>query len=259
MISPDIESSRPRRAIVTGGGSARGIGIATAERLVRAGWTVGLTDLDADGLAANAGRLRDAGAADVPLAAGDVRSEADVAAAVATLVEGLGGVDALVNAAGISLPTKILETSLEEWENVFAVNVRGTFLVTKAVLPSMVAQRHGRIVNLSSVSGIRGGGIFGGTHYSASKAAVLGFTRAVARDFAHLDITVNAVAPSLIDTDLAAPHLSEAQMRGVLASIPAGRLGTPDDVAAVIAFLCTAESGYVTGEVVDINGGSHID
>ena len=141
----------------------------------------------------------------------------------------------------------------------FAVNVRGTFLATKAVLPAMVRQRHGRIVNISSVSGIRGGGIFGGTHYSASKAAVLGFTRAVARDFAHLDITCNAVAPSLIDTDLAAPHMSEDQRRDVLATIPAGRLGTPDDVAAVIAFLCTPESGYVTGEVVDINGGSHID
>jgi 2-hydroxycyclohexanecarboxyl-CoA dehydrogenase len=248
-----------RRAIITGAGSARGIGIATAEWLVRAGWTVGLTDLDGDGLAANAGRLRAIGATNVPVAAGDVRSEADVSAIVDALRGELGGVEALVNAAGISRPTKILDTSLEEWENVFAVNVGGTFLVTRAVLPTMVEQRHGRIVNISSVSGIRGGGIFGGTHYSASKAAVLGLTRAVAREFAHLDVTCNAIAPSLIDTDLAAPHLSGDQMRDVLASIPAGRLGTPDDVAAVIAFLCTPESGYVTGEVVDINGGSHID
>ena len=248
-----------RRAIVTGAGSARGIGIATAEWLVRAGWTVGITDLNADGLAANAARLKELGAQSVPTAAGDVRSEEDVIASVGALMGELGGVEALVNVAGISRPTRVLDTSLEEWENVFAVNSRGTFLVTRAVLPSMIEHRYGRIVNVSSVSGIRGGGIFGGTHYSASKAAVLGFTRAVAREVAQHGVTCNAVAPSLIDTDLATPNMSEEQKRDVLATIPAGRLGSADDVAAVIAFLCTPESGYVTGEVVDINGGSHID
>lgn len=254
-----MTSAETRRAIVTGAGSARGIGIATAEWLVRAGWTVGLTDLDGDGLAANAERLRGLGAEHVPVTPGDVRSEAEVGTAVKYLLGELGGIEALVNVAGISRPTRVLDTSLEEWENVFAVNSRGTFLVTKAVLPAMVEQRYGRIVNVSSVSGIRGGGIFGGTHYSASKAAVLGFTRAVAREVAQFGVTCNAVAPSLIDTDLATPNMSERQRHDVLATIPAGRLGSADDVAAVIAFLCTPESGYVTGEVVDINGGSHID
>jgi 2-hydroxycyclohexanecarboxyl-CoA dehydrogenase len=123
----------------------------------------------------------------------------------------------------------------------------------------MVERGYGRIVNVSSVSAIRGGGIFGGSHYSASKAAVLGFTRAVARECAGHGITCNAVAPGLVDTDLAAPYLTEEQRAGVIATIPVGRLATADDVAATIAFLCTPESSYVTGEVIDINGGSHID
>jgi len=124
---------RARRAILTGAGSARGIGIATAEHLVRQGWTVALTDLHADGLRANAERLAAAGATSVPVAVGDVRVEEDVDRAVGELLGVLGGVEALVNVAGISRPTRTLEISLEEWENVFAVNSRGTFLVTRAV------------------------------------------------------------------------------------------------------------------------------
>jgi len=247
------------RAILTGAGSARGIGIATAEHLVRQGWVVGLTDVLEDGLAANAERLAAAGAKQVATAVGDIRSEEDVNRAIGSLLAELGGVEALVNVAGISRPTRLLDTALEEWENIFAVNSRGTFLATKAVLPAMLERGYGRIVNVSSVSGIRGGGILGGTHYSASKAAVLGFTRAVAREFASRGVTCNAVAPGLVDTDLATPYMTDERRAGVIATIPVGRLGVPDDVAAVIAFLCTPESGYVTGEVVDINGGSHID
>src|SRR5579862_4207283 len=118
------DSGKARRAIVTGAGSARGIGIATAEWLVRAGWTVGLTDVDGAGLAKNARRLNDMGAERVPVTPGDVRSEADVNEAVGLLLRELGGVEALVNVAGISRPTRVLDTSLEEWENIFAVNSR---------------------------------------------------------------------------------------------------------------------------------------
>jgi NAD(P)-dependent dehydrogenase (short-subunit alcohol dehydrogenase family) len=188
-----------------------------------------------------------------------VSSESSVESAVGDVLAKLGGCDALVNVAGVTSPTTVVDMSLAEWERIFAVNSTGTFLVTRAVLPTMVASRYGRIVNMSSVSAIRGGGVFGGAHYSAAKAAVLGFTRALAREVAALGITCNAVAPGLVDTDLAAPHLSAEQRRAVLAGIPVGRLGTPADVAAVIGFLCSEESGYVTGEVVDINGGSHID
>jgi len=247
------------RAIITGAGSARGIGYATAERLVGQGWTVALTDLYEDGLRANAERLASEAAGSVPIAAADIRSEQDVLRAMHTLLGSLGGVEALVNVAGITSPTRLLDTSLEEWENIFAVNVRGTFLTTRAVLPAMAERGYGRIVNVSSVSAIRGGGIFGGVHYSASKAAVLGFTRAVAREYAAQGITCNAVAPSLADTDLATPHMTERQRAEIVASIPVGRLATADDIADVIAFLCSEASRYVTGEVVDVNGGSHID
>ena len=248
-----------RSAIITGAGSARGIGFATAEHLVGQGWSVALTDLYEDGLRANAERLLAAGAQRVPVAAADIRAEQQEKHAMGTLVGALGTVDALVNVAGITSPTRVLDTSLEEWENIFAVNVRGTFLATRAVLPAMAERGYGRIVNVSSVSAIRGGGIFGGAHYSASKAAVLGFTRAVAREYAGRGVTCNAVAPSLADTDLATPHMTEQQRAAVIASIPAGRLATADDIAGVIAFLCSEASRYVTGEVVDINGGSHID
>ena len=249
----------PPRAILTGSGSARGIGIATAEHLVRNGWVVGLTDISRDGLEANAKRLADTGAEKVATAVGDIRSEAAVERAIATLLHGLDGVEALINLAGISRPTRVLDTTLEEWEDVFAVNSRGTFLATKAVLPAMLERGYGRIVNVSSVSAIRGGGVFGGTHYSASKAAVLGFTRAVAREFAGRGVTCNAVAPGLIDTDLATAHMTPERRAAVAADIPAGRIGIPDDVTGAIAFLCSPESRYITGEVVDINGGSHID
>jgi len=249
----------PRRAILTGSGSPRGIGAATAALLVRRGWQVALTDLHEAGLRANAERLVAEGALTVPISVGDIRSEADVNRCISTLTSELGGVEALVNIAGISRPTRVLDTTLAEWEEVFAVNSTGTFLTTKATLPTMIEAGYGRIVNVSSVSGIRGGGVFGGTHYSASKAAVLGFTRAVAREWAHRGITCNAVAPGLVDTDLATPHMTNQQRIDQIATIPAGRLGEARDVAGVIAFLCSEDSGYVTGEVIDINGGSHID
>jgi len=250
-----VSDGGEQRAIVTGAGSARGIGIATALALAHAGWRVALTDVAADGLRTNAARIGGA----VPVAAADIRSEDEVGAAIAALVAELGGLEALVNVAGITRPTPLLETTLAEWEEVFAVNSRGTFLATRAALPAMLERGYGRIVNVSSVSAIRGGGIFGAAQYSASKAAVLGFTRAVAREFTARGVTCNAVAPGLVDTDLAAPHLSDARRAEIVAAIPAGRLATAEDVAAVIVFLCSREAGYVTGEVVDVNGGSHID
>lgn len=248
-----------RRAVVTGAGSTRGIGRASAVELVHQGWQVAVLDQDEAGVKETAHLLAVLGNPAECAVTCDVGSQDSVGEAFTTIHAALGGVDALINAAGITQPTSVLTTTVADWERVFRVNALGVFLATQAVLPEMLRQRYGRIVNVSSVSAIRGGGVFGGPHYSASKAAVLGFTRAVARECASAGITCNAVAPGLIDTDITGPHLSEERRSELTTQIPAGRLGRPDEVAAVIAFLCSDGAGYVTGEVVDINGGSHIN
>jgi 2-hydroxycyclohexanecarboxyl-CoA dehydrogenase len=140
----------------------------------------------------------------------------------------------------------------------FAVHVDGAFIVTQTALRTMIPAGYGRIVNLSSVSAQRGGGVFGGSHYSAAKAAVLGLTKATAREMAVHGVTCNAVTPGLIDTDITGGLLTDERRTTLRADIPVGRLGSADDVAYAIAFLCAERSGYITGEVLDINGGSHI-
>ena len=189
----------------------------------------------------------------------DVTDRDQVSRAVDLVQAEFGRVDALVNNAGITAPTRIEDIEEPEWDRLFAVNVKGVFLTTQAVLPVMRANGYGRIVSVSSVSAERGGGIFGGAHYSATKAAVMGLAKAVAREMGPYGITSNAVAPGLIDTDITGDALTDDDKRKIADDIPARRLGAAADVAAVIAFLCSEESAYVTGEVVDINGGSHID
>ncbi len=248
----------PGTVLITGAGSERGIGRAAAESFARDGWTVAVMDRDEDGVRATAAALAAFGNDPDLWAAGDVSSEADVQRAVGALAARLPRIDALVNVAGITRPGGVLDTALEDWERVFSVNSTGTFLVTKAVLPTMIEHGYGRIVSISSVSGQRGGGIFGGAAYSASKAAVLGLTRALAREVAVHGITANAITPGLVDTDLAAPHLTPAQREAVLATIPAGRLATVADVVSAIRYACSEGTGYVTGATLDVNGGSHI-
>ena len=189
----------------------------------------------------------------------DVTDRGQVRSAVGCVQGELGRVDALVNNAGITAPTRLEEIEEPEWDRLFAVNVKGVFFATQAVLPLMRENGYGRVVTVSSASALRGGGIFGGAHYSATKAAVLGLAKAVAREMGPYGITSNAVAPGLIDTDITGDALSSEDKRAIASEIPTRRLGAAADVAAVIAFLCSEESAYVTGEVVDINGGSHID
>jgi 2-hydroxycyclohexanecarboxyl-CoA dehydrogenase len=167
-------------------------------------------------------------------------------------------VGALVNNAGITSPSPFTDITVNEWERIFAVNVRGSFLVTQGVVDGMIKRGYGRIVNVASVSGQRGGGVFGGVHYSAAKAALQGFTRALARELGPHGVTVNAVAPGLIDTDITAGKLTEQQEQAVLATVPLGRKGRAQEVAAVIAFLASDLASYITGATYDINGGSHI-
>ena len=188
----------------------------------------------------------------------DVTDEASVERALAALDGSAPPVGALVNNAGITSPTRFLEVTGEEWDRIFAVNVRGAYNITRQVAPGMAERGFGRIVFLSSVSAERGGGVFGGVAYSAAKAAQLGFARALARELGPNGVTVNSVAPGLIDTDITGGALEGERKAQLVAGIPVGRNGNVNDVADLITYLCREESGYITGATYDVNGGAHI-
>lgn len=245
-------------AVVTGAGSERGIGRAAARHLAAAGWNVAVLDIDGEAAAKSAAALSGEYGLQIVGLQADVTEAGSVDTAVREIEQLLPPLRALVNNAGVTGPTSFQNLTQEEWDRVFRVNVQGTFLMTQRVMPGMIEAGYGRIVNLSSVSAQRGGGVFGGVHYSAAKAAIQGLTRALAREVAATGVTVNAVAPGLIDTDITAGKLQAEAERAVLAGIPMRRKGTVDEVAAVIAFLASDEASYVTGATYDINGGSHI-
>ncbi|WP_433802266.1 SDR family NAD(P)-dependent oxidoreductase [Actinomycetospora sp. CA-084318] len=251
-------STDPRTAVVTGAGSRRGIGRATAHALAAAGWHVAVLDLDEAGAKETADDVAGAHGVRTAGIACDVTDELSVETALATLDAALPPVGALVNNAGITSPVPFLEVTDAEWDTVFAVNVRGAYNITRRVAPGMAERGFGRIVFLSSVSAERGGGVFGGVAYSAAKAGQLGFARALARELGPSGITVNSVAPGLIDTDITGGALEGERKEALLAGIPVGRNGRVDDVADLITFLCRPESGYITGATYDVNGGSHI-
>ncbi|MBD5655684.1 MAG: SDR family oxidoreductase, partial [Candidatus Eremiobacteraeota bacterium] len=189
-------------ALITGAGSERGIGRATARVLAERGFAIAILDIDEISAKRVAEELQNNfGVSAIGLPC-NVTDEASVDAAVTKVEAALPPLTALINNAGITSPTRFLDIAPAEWQKLFDVNVLGVYLVTQRVLRGMAARTYGRIVNLSSVSAERGGGVFGGAHYSATKGAVLGLTRAVAREFAALGITSNAVAPGLIDTDI---------------------------------------------------------
>jgi 2-hydroxycyclohexanecarboxyl-CoA dehydrogenase len=250
--------SRDRTAIVTGAGSPRGIGREACLRLAAAGWSIAALDLDEAAARETAALVSDANGGQVIGLGCDVTKSGQVDAAVSAVERDLPPVAALVNNAGITAPTRFLDIDEEEWDRIFDVNVRGTYLVTRRVLPGLIDRGYGRIVNLSSVSAIRGGGVFGGAHYSAAKAAVLGLTRALAREAGPSGVTCNALAPGLIATDITAGKLSPEREAEIVAGVPLQRQGTVGEVASMIVYLCSEEAGYVTGATLDVNGGSHI-
>src|ERR687885_1280811 len=249
---------RDKTAIVTGAGSKRGIGRATAHTLAAAGWNIAILDIDEASARDAAAEVAEQHAVQAVGVGCDLTDEASVEGALACVQQSLPAVGALVNNAGITSPTPFLEVTGQEWDKIFAVNVRGAYNVTRRVVPGMVERGFGRVVFLSSVSAERGGGVFGGGGYSAAKAAELGFARALARELGPHRLTVNSVAPGLIDTDITGGVLEGEREAQILASVPVGRIGEVQDVADVIAFLCREESGYITGATYDVNGGSHI-
>lgn len=240
-------------ALVTG--ASRGIGRAVACHLACAGaWVFVNFVRDAAAGAETVRQIRSKGgrAEEVMF---DVADAAAVQAAIAGIGERTGRLDILVNNAGVTIDNLVVRLKPEEWEQVMAVNLRGTFTCTRAALRLMLRARYGRIVNLSSVIGLMGN--TGQSAYAAAKAGVIGFTKAMAREVAARRITVNAVAPGLIETGMAA-HLPETQRSEYLSVIPAGRFGTADEVADVVTFLVRPESGYITGQVIGINGGLYM-
>lgn len=243
--------------IVTGSGSARGIGRVIAQRFGEQGAQVVLTDINQEGLDENVKEMTAAGLKAVGFA-GNICDEASVKELVEKVVSQFGRIDVLVNNAGISQKKTVAEMELADIRKIFEVNVFGLFLITKEVLKVMKKQNYGRIVHLSSVSGKRGGGVFGGAHYSASKAAVLGFSKNLAREVSQYGITTNSVCPGLINTDIW-KSLPEEQAKGIIANIPMGRPGETVEVADTIVFLASREASYITGEEIDINGGQHMD
>jgi NAD(P)-dependent dehydrogenase (short-subunit alcohol dehydrogenase family) len=245
-----------RGVIVTGGASPRGLGLATAVLMARHGARVMLTDLDGDAAeraaAALPGERRHVGMRC------NVTEKADCEAAAALALQRFGRIDVLVNIAGVTSPQRLMEVTPEMYGLVMDVNMRGTLYMTQAVVPAMRAARSGSIVNMSSVSAQRGGGVFGGSHYSAAKAAVLGYTKAAARELGPDNIRVNAICPSFIDTDITAGLMTPERMASIVASVPMGRPGHAHEVAGCVLFLASDLASYVTGSELDINGGSHI-
>jgi NAD(P)-dependent dehydrogenase (short-subunit alcohol dehydrogenase family) len=247
-----------RTAVITGGGSARGIGRATADRLARDGWSVAI--LDIDGVAAEQAARQLAEKYSLPTlgVAADISDEAAVEAAIAFVEQTLPAIIGVANIAGVSSPTGFLDVTPAEWDRIFNINMRGTFLVTRRVVPAMIAAGVGRIVSVSSISAQRGGGTYSKVPYSASKAAVIGFSRALARELGPHNITVNCVAPGPIDTDIMGGTLTDERRAQMSADIPLGRIGTVQEVAALLAFLMSEDAGYITAATYDINGGLQI-
>jgi 2-hydroxycyclohexanecarboxyl-CoA dehydrogenase len=247
-----------RTAVLTGAASARGIGRATADRLASEGWSIAILDINAEDAKAAAAEIGSSRAVKAIGVGADVSDEASVDRAITEIEQALPPIVGLVNLAGISSPTPFMETTVAEWDKVFAINMRGTFLVSQRVLRGMIEREVGRIVSISSISAQRGGGTYSKVAYSASKAGILGFTRALAREVGGHNITVNAIAPGPIDTDIMGGTLTDERKAQMSEGIMMGRVGTREEVAALIAFLLGEDAGYITAATYDINGGLQV-
>lgn len=248
-MSMGAESLEGRVALVTGG--ARGIGKAIALRLAQGGAKVAIVDMTETG-AEVARELAEATGVETTFFQADISQEDQAKAAVAAVEQDLGPVDILVNNAGITRDGLLLVMGESDWDAVLAVNLKGAFLMSKAVLRGMIKRRQGSIISISSVVGRRGNA--GQANYSAAKAGLIGLTKSLAREVASRNVRVNAVAPGYIETEMTAA-LPEAARTALISQIPLGRIGTPETVAEAVAFLAGDTASFITGAVLAVDGG----
>jgi NAD(P)-dependent dehydrogenase (short-subunit alcohol dehydrogenase family) len=238
-------------AVITGGAGLNGLGFATATMMAAQGATVAIVDLAVANPALAAAKL---GAQHMGVV-GNVTDKASCNEAVAAILAKLGRIDILFNNAGITQPRKFLDITAADYDAILDVSLRGMLYMSQAVIPTMQKQKSGSIINTSSVSAQRGGGILGGPHYSAAKAGMLGLGRAMAREYGVDGIRVNSITPGLIYTDINKGLIPDDRMKGILEQIPLNRVGIPDDVAGCVVFLASDLSKYCTGVTLDVNGG----
>ncbi|BCG82216.1 SDR family NAD(P)-dependent oxidoreductase [Mesorhizobium sp. 113-3-3] len=240
-----------KAVVISGAASPRGIGLSTATLMAEQGARIAILDLDEE-------QARDAAASLGPKHIGLACNVVDLDAckrAAAEVTEAFGRVEVLCNIAGITQPVKTLEIGPVDWDRILDVNLRGVLYLSQAFIPHMRENGGGSIICMSSVSAQRGGGIFGGPHYSAAKAGVLGLAKAMAREFGPDGIRINCVTPGLIQTDITGDKLTEAMRADIIKGIPLSRLGVARDVAGAYLFLASDLASYITGAVIDVNGG----
>lgn len=243
--------------IVTGSGSPKGIGKTIAKTFAKQGGTVIIADMNTEGVKNTVAEIESEGVKAFGIEL-NVTDKESVDNMVKTVMDKYGRIDVLVNNAGISQKVTVEDMTLDDMKRIFNVNMFGLFLCTQACMKPMREAKYGRIVNLSSVSGKRGGGVFGGAHYSASKAAVLAFSKNLSREISADGVTINSVCPGLINTEIW-KSMPKEDADKVIDGIPMGRPGETQEVANAIVFLASKEASYITGEEIDINGGSHMD
>ena len=241
-----------KRAIVTGSG--QGIGKGIALKLAERGADLIVDDINSQTAHKTAQEVQAMGRRAVAVVA-DVSKREDVVKLVNTAVKELGGVDILVNNAGIARSAVLMRLKDKQWEEVLDVNLKGVFYCTQSVVPHMIKQRYGKIISISSIYGRTGA--IGDANYAASKAGIVGFTKSVAKELARYNITINAIMPGLIDTPLLR-GIPDKYLQPMIAEIPLGRVGRPEDIANVVAFLASDDASYMTGVILEVTGGWNI-
>lgn len=238
-------------------GAGRGIGRAIAIELARNGAHVVTSDIDLHNAQAVAREVREAGRDSMAVRV-DVSSEEEVSAMIRQAAQRFSCLDILVNNAAIVTTGPVTEISTETWDRTLAVNLKGVFLCSKSIFPLMMEQKDGRIINIASVAGKRGGGMHGNSCYAAAKGGVIAFTKSLAREGGPYNIRVNAITPALIKTDML-EGLAPDKLEAILQSLPLRRTGRPEDVAAAVCFLASDASSFMTGEIMDVDGGLMMD